>query len=56
MSERTRADQIAGIYELALWLEQHPEVPIPYELSGTGVSYVLIMTHTHKDPKATLAA
>lgn len=53
---RTRAEQVAGIRELADWLEAHPEVPIPHELTGNDYSYVLIMTLSVDDPKATLAA
>lgn len=49
----TREEQIAGALELIAWLEAHPEVPMPYHLSPSG--YVLIMTHTVADPKATLA-
>jgi hypothetical protein len=50
---KTREEQIAGARDLIAWLEAHPEVPMPYQLSN---GYVLIMTHTVEDPKATLAA
>lgn len=58
MSDRTRAEQIAGIYELALWLEQNPDVPIPWDLSGTS-EHTTIMIHADQGDlgeKAVMAA
>lgn len=56
MSTRTRAEQIAGIYELALWLEQHPEIPIPWDLSGLPSTDVNIHANHGDDQKAVVAA
>lgn len=57
MSERTRAEQIAGIYQLALWLEQNPDIPIPYALQGHGYTSINIhAAHGDGDEKAVMAA
>jgi hypothetical protein len=52
-----RAKQIAGIRELADWLESHPEIPIPYALSGESeFAYELIHAAHGSDQQAVLAA
>lgn len=56
MSERTRAEQIAGIYQLALWLEQNPDVPIPWDLSGQSGTHVNIHASHGETEKAVVAA
>lgn len=50
-----RAHQIAGIRELADWLESHPEVPMPFALDDGDLS-IHVTPHRVEDPKATLAA
>lgn len=52
-----RAHQIAGIRELADWLESHPDIPIPYDLSGRSeYSNVLIHASGSEDQSAVIAA
>lgn len=55
MSERTRAEQIAGIHQLAVWLEQNPDVPIPSNLAGHP-NHVGIHVRNSEDQKAIVAA
>lgn len=56
MSERTRAEQIAGIYGLALWLEQNPDVPIPWDLTGNPSCHVNIHASHGEDQRDVVAA
>ena len=55
--ERTRAEQIAGVYQLALWLEQNPDIPIPWEIAGTSEqSSILIHAHHGEADQKTIMA
>jgi hypothetical protein len=56
MSERTRAEQIAGIYQLALWLEQNPDVPIPWDLTGNPGTDINIHASHGENERAVVAA
>lgn len=52
-----RAKQIAGIRELADWLESHPEIPIPYALSGhSEYGYTLVHARHGEAQAAVIAA
>lgn len=52
-----REHQIAGIRELADWLESHPEIPIPHSLSGSSeYAYELIHAQHGEDQKTVVAA
>jgi hypothetical protein len=47
-----RAAYISGLHKLADWLEQHPELPLPYDgASPTGgrLNFILSMFDDHKD-------
>lgn len=35
-ADPARTEKVAALFELALLLEQHPEIPIPFELSRAG--------------------
>lgn len=50
----TREEQLSNIVDFAAWLEAHPEVPIPADLTGAG--YVLIHARHSEDPRAAVAA
>ncbi len=54
-TDDTRRAFTAGLRELAAWLDEHPDVPIPYELNLRAYvsSYV---RPGEKDARATLAA
>lgn len=57
MSARTRDEQLAGIRELADWLEANPAIPIPHSLTGDSeYAYELIHAAHGDDQKAVLAA
>jgi hypothetical protein len=52
-----RERQIAGIRELADWLEAHPDIPVPHALSGSSeFAYELIHAQHGEDQKAVVAA
>lgn len=50
-----RTKVIASLYELALLLERHPEMPVPYQLSDTEISRLTIGFY-EKDAKERLNA
>jgi hypothetical protein len=49
----TRTEKVAALFELALLLEQNPDLPVPFEL--TSGSHLNIMLMSSKDPKGDLA-
>lgn len=48
-----RADYITGLRRLADILDDHPDVPLPYEGAGTAITFHFLNA---EDPKAALAA
>lgn len=54
---RTREAQIAGIRDLADWLEAHPEIPVPHSLTGASeYAYELIHAKHGEDERSVVAA
>lgn len=51
-ADPARTEKIAALFELALLLEQNPDLPIPFEMDG---SHLNIMLMSEKDPRAALA-
>lgn len=53
---RTREEMIAGIRQLADWLEANPDIPIPYDLTGRSAASVNIHASHGESEKAVVAA